>query len=88
MDQNFNEQAFADIPYGSYTIKDDGSFMENVRYGNAESMKLNIRKIRLPDGKGNIVEISTRNSTWKEKHKENNHKRVARNGRLVYISSI
>ena len=48
------EMDYEKIPYGAYEMT-EALFTENLRYGKAEFMRLNIRRIRLPDGKGNIV---------------------------------
>ena len=51
---NFLE--FNHLPYGFYELDDDKIiFTENAKYGSVDFMKLNARRIRLPDGRGNIV---------------------------------
>jgi len=37
--------------------KDEGSYSENVRYHKAEFVRLYYRKVRLPDGRGNVIYI-------------------------------
>ena len=51
-----NELLYNNIPYGSYILTyEAGSFEENVKYAGAPFNKLYTRRIRLPDGKGNVV---------------------------------
>lgn len=45
---------FSKLEYGAYEIG-EGVFEENIKYGKAEFMRLNVRRIRLPDGRGNLV---------------------------------
>ena len=52
---------FSSIGYGTYMIEDGTPvFMENVKYGVAEFNKLYVQRIRLPEGKGNIVYIMSK----------------------------
>lgn len=51
-----NEVLFENLDYGAYAlVYDAGRFEENVKYGTAEFNKLYTRRIRLPDGKGNVI---------------------------------
>lgn len=50
---------FENLDYGAYILQDLGSYSENVKYSTAEFMKLNVRRIRLPAGKGNIIYLLT-----------------------------
>lgn len=56
---NVGEICFEKLEYGSYLLKDGTIFSENVKYSSAEFMKLNVRRIRLPAGKGNIIYLLT-----------------------------
>lgn len=52
------EILYSNIPYGSFElVYDRGSneYTENVKYGTAEFNRLYTRKIRLPDGNGNVL---------------------------------
>ena len=61
MIDNNEDLQFENLDYGAYVMKDHSLYSENVKYGTAEFMKLNIRKIRLPDGKGNVVYLLSNN---------------------------
>lgn len=51
-----NEVLYENIDYGAYILDyEAGAFEENVKYATAEFNKLHVRKVRLPEGKGNIV---------------------------------
>lgn len=51
-----NEVLYENIDYGAYILDyEAGTFEENVKYATAEFNKLHVRKVRLPEGKGNIV---------------------------------
>lgn len=56
-----DEMRFEDIGYGSHILEypKDLSFSENVKYASAEFNKLHTRKVRLPDGKGNVIYLLT-----------------------------
>jgi len=51
------EILYENLDYGAYILEYDSNpnLTENVRYNLAEFNKLHVRRIRLPDGKGNIV---------------------------------
>ena len=54
MDKDILE--FSKLDYGAYEIVNDSiPFTEDMRYSVADFMKLHIRRIRLPFGKGNII---------------------------------
>ena len=51
-----NEIDFNNLNYGVYVLDyETGYLSENFRYINAEENRLYVRKLRLPDGKGNII---------------------------------
>lgn len=51
-----NEISYNNLDYNAYIFSEDlFSFNENIRYATAEFNKLHVRKIRLPDGKNNII---------------------------------
>lgn len=56
-----DEILYENIEYGVYALEfaKDNSFNENVRYVTAEFNKLHTRKVRLPDGKGNVIYLLT-----------------------------
>lgn len=57
---NNSEILFENLNYGAYTLEyETGTFEENVKYASAEFNKLHVRKVRLPEGKGNIVYLLT-----------------------------
>ena len=57
---NNNEILFENLDYGTYIIdSEDSSFSENVKYGGAEFNKLHVQRVRLPEGKGNIIYLLT-----------------------------
>jgi len=45
------------LDYGAYILEyeDSYEFSENVKYAGAEFNKLHVRKVRLPEGRGNII---------------------------------
>lgn len=55
------EILFENLDYGAYMIQyEEGSAItENVKYASAEFDKLHVRRVRLPDGKGNIIYLLT-----------------------------
>ena len=58
--ENNNELLFENLDYGAYAFDyDPDLFTENLKFASAEFNKLHVRKIRLPDGKGNIVYLLT-----------------------------
>lgn len=59
MIDNNQDVKFENLAYGAYLLEELGIFSENVKYTIAEFMKLNVRRIRLPEGKGNIVYLLT-----------------------------
>ena len=58
-----NEVFFENLDYGMYALIPDDyqSFTENMKYASAEFNKLHVRKVRLPDGKGNIIYLLSNN---------------------------
>ena len=55
-----DEILYSNIPYGAYEmVYDHGSneYTENIKYGGAEFNRLYTRKIRLPEGNGNVMYI-------------------------------
>lgn len=54
-----NDVLFESLDYGSYALSYEHSyeFSENVKYPTAEFNKLYVRKIRLPEGRNNIIYI-------------------------------
>lgn len=59
MNDNDDDLKLENLKYGAYVLKDEALYSENVKYSTAEFMKLNVRRIRLPVGRGNIVYILT-----------------------------
>ena len=59
MNENDNDLKFENLAYGAYVLKDESLYSENVKYSTAEFMKLNVRRISLPSGRGNIVYLLT-----------------------------
>lgn len=55
--QDYNVINLENLDYGAYILEyeDNYEFSENVKYAGAEFNKLHIRKVRLPEGKGNII---------------------------------
>ena len=51
---------YESLDYGAYELG-NAVFEENIKYGKAEFMRLNVRRIRLPDGKGNLVYLLSNN---------------------------
>lgn len=58
-ESNLGELKFENLDYGAYILKDLAIYSENVKYSTAEFMKLNVRRIRLPSGRGNIIYLLT-----------------------------
>lgn len=56
-----DEILFENLDYGSYILEfpKDLAFAENVKYATAEFNKLHVRKVRLPEGRGNVVYLLT-----------------------------
>lgn len=56
-----DEILFENLAYGNYIINSETGrfFTENVKYSKAGFNKLNTQKVRLPDGKGNIIYLLT-----------------------------
>lgn len=55
-----DEMQFDNLDYGAYMIEyEDGFYSENFKYASAEFNKLYTRRVRLPDGKGNIIYLMT-----------------------------
>lgn len=54
---DLNEVLYENLDYGAYALipNDIQSFGENVKYASADFNKLHVRKVRLPDGKGNVI---------------------------------
>lgn len=54
---NTNSVSYEDLEYGGYILMENESIpiSENVKYGMADFNKLYVRKLRLPDGYGNII---------------------------------
>lgn len=52
-----DEVLFENLEYGAYYLDypGDGVFHENVKFTTAEFNKLHARRVRLPDGKGNVI---------------------------------
>lgn len=52
-----DEILLENLDYGSYIMIEEGttSYSENVKYATADFTKLYVRKLRLPEGKGNVV---------------------------------
>lgn len=54
--ENIAEVLFENLDYGAYALTYDADlYTENLKFASAEFNKLHVRKIRLPDGKSNIV---------------------------------
>lgn len=56
-ERTFDEALYESLDYGCYQLFYEGMELveENVKYAAAEFNKLQVRRIRLPDGRGNIV---------------------------------
>lgn len=53
---DINEMKFENLKYGAYILTyEQGSFEENVKFAGAEFNRLYVRRVRLPDGKSNII---------------------------------
>lgn len=53
---------FENLEYGAYALTYEADyFQENIKYASADFNKLYTRKVRLPEGKGNIVYILSNN---------------------------
>lgn len=53
---SINEVLYENLDYGAYILDyEAGVLEENVKYATAEFNKLHVRKVRLPEGKSNIV---------------------------------
>ena len=59
--QDYNVAQFEELNYGAYIMdyEDNYALSENVKYAGAEFNKLHVRKVRLPEGKGNIIFLLT-----------------------------
>jgi hypothetical protein len=57
-----NEVLFENLDYGAYLINyEEGSvYQENVKYATADFNILHVRRVRLPDGKGNVIYLLTK----------------------------
>ena len=53
------EMLFEELPYGAYKIEGSNIITENYRYNTADFNRLYTRKVRLPDGKGNVIYLMT-----------------------------
>jgi hypothetical protein len=47
------------LEYGCYVLNHEGSLNENMRYTTAEFTRLYARRLRLPDGAGNVIYLLT-----------------------------
>lgn len=58
---NNDEILFENLDYGGYIIlqKGNASYLENVKFATADFNRLYINKVRLPEGKGNIIYLLT-----------------------------
>ena len=58
-----DEVLFENLEYGAYYLDypGDGVFHENVKFTTAEFNKLHARRVRLPDGKGNVIYLMSDN---------------------------
>lgn len=60
--ENKNMILFENLDYGAYALTYEADyFKENVKYASADFNKLYTRKVRLPEGKGNIVYLLSNN---------------------------
>jgi hypothetical protein len=50
---------FTQLEYGCYVLDHESSLNENMRYATAEFTRLYARRLRLPDGKGNVIYLLT-----------------------------
>lgn len=52
-----DEILFENLEYGAYYLDypTDALYSENVKFATAEFNKLHVRRVRLPDGKGNVI---------------------------------
>lgn len=51
-----NEISFENLDYGAYALSyESGRFDENVKYASSDFNRLYVQKLRLPDGKKNII---------------------------------
>lgn len=59
-----DEILFENLDYGAYALRQEWEnfhFAENVRYATADFNTLHVRRVRLPDGKGNIAYLLATN---------------------------
>ena len=56
-----NEVLFENLDYGNYVIDSDNGLLmtENVKYSKADFNKLHVQRVRLPEGRGNIIYLMT-----------------------------
>lgn len=60
--ENKNEILFENLDYGAYALNFEADyFSENMKYASADFNKLYTRKVRLPEGKGNIIYLLSNN---------------------------
>ena len=61
MSHQLGEILFENLDYDAYWLdyESNPNLTENVRYAKAEFNKLNVRRIRLPDGRGNVIYLMT-----------------------------
>lgn len=60
--QNTTEFLFENLNYGAYALTYEADyFNENMKYASAEFNKIYTRKIRLPEGRGNIIYLLSNN---------------------------
>ena len=52
-----SEMTFENLDYGAYSIEAEHSqvIQEAFKYASAEFNKLYVQKVRLPDGRGNVI---------------------------------
>lgn len=62
-DELIDTVLFENLDYGAYMIcpDDNDAYTENVRYATADFNILHVRRVRLPDGKGNIAYLLSDN---------------------------
>ena len=79
---------FEQLDYGIYQLEADNALVENTRYATAEFNRLYVRKVRLPDGKGNLIFLLSNTFTGGVKMIENKQFIVPPSYRIMYYPFI
>ena len=86
MDTSIDGILYENLDYGSYILDYEGSLMfgENVKYAGAEFNRLYTRRVRLPDGKGNIAYILSDSFNGTLRMINNNHFIIPQSYKKIY----